>query len=406
MGKRFSACAVVVCALSTVLSAEVQVNVRTSGAQANPAVAVDGLGGSVVVWSSYFTTAGRSNDILARRLDAGGAFASDEFQVNVVKEGNQTEPAVAMGRDGRFAVVWQGPGLDVEDIFLRLFDPNGSPVTDELLVNSLTGGRQLCPSIARSEGGTLVVAWESREVVEDVNVTFVRARVFDPNAVALGEDFIVDANVSDCRYPTVATDGMGDFLITWQQQRGDNAIMARLFDPNAVPATEPFEVSTAAITSLTQPTVAMNSAGYFVIAWDGDPNRAGDDDIHARRFDPNAMAIGEPFVVNTIRDKAQRWPQVALNDANEFAVIWEQEMEDPNLATDIFIRRFDAAGQPAGEPEQLNTYVQDKQRYPDIAMRADGSFVAVWESNDQDGSGYGIFARLEPPDPAVAARKD
>ena len=89
---------VFVCALPAVLAAEVRVNVRTSGSQANPAVATDAAGGSIVVWSSYFSSPGRSNDVLARRFDALGGFAGDEFQVNVLSEGNQTEPAVATGR--------------------------------------------------------------------------------------------------------------------------------------------------------------------------------------------------------------------------------------------------------------------------------------------------------------------
>ena len=45
----------------------------------------------------------------------------------------------------------------------------------------------------------------------------------------------------------------------------------------------------------------------------------------------------------------------------------------------------------------LNTHTPDKQRYADVAMTADGSFLATWESDGQDGSGYGIFAHAEPP---------
>ena len=73
-------CVVLVCASPAVRAAEVQVNVRTSGSQANPAVALEAAGGSIVVWSSRFGTAGRSNDILARRLDPLGAFAGNDHR--------------------------------------------------------------------------------------------------------------------------------------------------------------------------------------------------------------------------------------------------------------------------------------------------------------------------------------
>jgi hypothetical protein len=148
---------------------------------------------------------------------------------------------------------------------------------------------------------------------------------------------------------------------------------------------------------MTRPSVAMNALGYFVITWDGDPNGAAGDDIHARLYDPNGAARGEPFIVNTIRAGTQQWPQAAIDDANEFVIVWDHDTDDPNTATDVFARRFTADGQPLGDEIRLNAYTPDKQRYADVAMAAKGSFFAVWESNDQDGSGYGVFAHFEPP---------
>jgi len=383
-------------------AAEVQVNVRPSGAQANSTVAASAAGGSIIAWSSYYTTSGRSNDILARRLDSKGDFLGDEFRVNMTAEGNQTEPAVAMDPRGHCAVVWQGPGPDQEDIFLRLFKPDGNAITDELLVNLGTAGRQLYPSVAAGGTGTLVVAWESRETTAGGDRTVVRVQLFDPNGSGLGGQVIVDTDIYDCRYPEVAMDGAGRFAVTWMRDRTIHPIVARLFDAYGVPVTGPLEVSTASISSVTRPSIAMNSLGCFIVAWDGDPNRASEDDIYARFYNPNGIPRGEPFVVNTIRAGAQQWPQAALNDANEFVIVWEHDTGDPNAAaTEIAARYFDPNGVPVGSQFQLNKYTLDRQRYPDVAMSSDGSFIAAWESNDQDGSGYGIFASLEPsPRPA------
>jgi hypothetical protein len=389
-------CVVLVCTLPAMLVAEVQVNVRTSGSQTNPAVAVEAAGGSVIVWSSYFSTLGRSNDILARRLDSLGNFAGNEFQVNIMSEGNQSEPAVAAGRQGGFAIAWQGPGLDREDIFLRLFDPNGKPITDEMLVNPHTAGRQLSPSVAMSDAA-LILAWESREVVDDVNRVFVRAQAFEPNGTALSGEITPDNTTYDGRYPEVAADGSGRFVVAWIQDRSSHPILARLFDPNGVPVTNAFQVNDESIASLARPSVAMNSLGCFVIAWDGDPNRGSDDDVHARLYGPDGLPASEPFIVNTIRTGAQQWPEVAINDANEFVIVWEHETGDPNTATDICARRFDSKGQPVGDQFQLNTYTQDRQRYPDVGVAADGSFIAAWGSESQDGSSYGVFAHVAAP---------
>jgi hypothetical protein len=393
----FWACVILVGIQGQAPAAEVQVNVRPAEDQKSAAVAVGPAGGAVIVWSSYFTSVGRSNDILARRLDfSRGGFVGEEFQVNVTTAGNQTAPAVAMDGQGRFAVVWHGPGLDEEDIFLRLFQPDGNAITGELSVNLGTAGRQLYPSVAFADTNTLVVAWENWTTVAGTETASVCVQRLDPNGVALGDTISADTAIYGCRDPQVAADGAGRFAVVWWRERSIHPIVARLFGPDGVPLTDPFEVNTTSIATVTRPSIAMNTRGDFVIAWDGHLERASEDDIYARLYDPNGTPRGEPFVVNTIRAGAQQWPQVSLNEANEFVVVWEHDTGDLN-ATEIAARYFDPNGVPVGEQFQLNTYTLDAQRYPDVAMAGPGSYLAVWESNGQDGSGYGIFATTEPP---------
>jgi hypothetical protein len=392
-------CAVLGVILSLPAAAEVQVNVRTSGAQAHAAVAVNPRGGAVVVWSSYSSASGRSNDILARWLSGAGSPVDDEFQVNAVFQGNQTEPDVAMDADGRMVLVWQGPGPDQEDIFLRLYDTGGNPFKSDLLVNLHTAGRQIYPRAATGSAGVFVVVWESREPTSEGERTLVYAQLFDWTGAGLGTEIRVDPDVYNCRYPDVAMDDGGNFAVAWTRDRSNHPIMVRLFDLSGIPRTDPLEVSTADVSSVTGPSIAMNSAGRFVVAWDGDPNRAGDDDIHARLYDADGAPSGQPFIANASRAGAQQWPQVAMGDTGEFVVIWEHNTGDSDMATDIYARRFAPDGQPRGSETRLNTHTRARQRYADIAMNSDGSFVATWESDGQDGSGYGIFAYLNPPTP-------
>ncbi len=395
----FSWVAIVLALPLPAVAAEMQVNVRTSGAQANSAIVLDPRGGAMVVWSSYFS--GRSNDIVARPLDATGAPTREEFLVNAINVGNQTEPAAAIDSQGNLAVVWQGAGPD-EDIILRLYDPYRIPLTSDLLVNLRTDGRQLYPCVASGRSGTFLVAWESRETTVYGDQAFLYAQLFDLTGGSIGGEILVDPNVYDCRYPDAAMDAEGNFVVVWMQDRSSHPIQARLFDPNGVPRTDPFAVNTTSVTSVTRPSVAMNSQGYFIIAWDGDPNRAADDDIHARLYDPNGVPLGEPFVVNAIRDGAQQWPQAAINDANEFVVAWEYDTGDPDDETDIYARRFASDGQPVAEEFRVNTYTEGKQRYADVGLAADGSAFIVWESEGQDGAGYGVFLCVKrPPVPGL-----
>jgi len=386
-------CTLILCTMGLATADEFQANVRTTGNQCNPALAVNLNGRVVLVWSSYFSSSGRSNEIIVRYVDPNGSPTSDEFQINTIRAGNQTEPAVAFDDAGSLFAAWQGPGLDGdEDIFACILDPNDDPATDQLAVNTDTMGRQLYPSVAAGRNGTFIVVWESQWPDEAGGNAAIRGQRFNAGGAPIGQEFGIDEGIYDCRYPDVAVDAMGNFAVTWMQDRTNKTVRARLFGPSGLATTDPFDVSMAAITSVTRPSIAMGTDGDFVVAWDGDPNRASLDDIHARYFEPNGVPRSEPFRVNTLCEGPQQWPQVAMSDGNEFAVVWQHEHDDPNLATDIFVRRFDLNGHPIDVETKLNGYVAGKQRYPDIAMAADGSLVVAWESDDQDGSGYGIFA--------------
>ena len=376
-----------------------QVNVRTSGAQANSAIVMDPRGGAVVVWSSYYSGR-RSNDIVARRLDRNRrSRPREEFLVNAVNVGNQTEPAAAIDSQGNLAVVWQGAGPD-EDIILRLYDPYRIPLTSDLLVN-LRRRRPAAVSVRRKRPyGTFLVAWESRETTVYGDQAFLYAQLFDPNGAGLGDEILVDPNLYDCRYPDVAMDAEGNFVVAWMRDRSNHPILARLFDPNGVPRTDPFAVNTTE-RHLGDASVHRDELARPLHDRLGRRPQPGSRRRRLRKaLRTERRPTGEPFIVNAIRDGAQQWPQAAINDANEFVVVWEYDSGDPNAATDIYARRFDANGRPVDEEFRLNTYTDDRQRYADVAMTADGSFFAVWESNGQDGAGYGIFAHTEPrPDP-------
>jgi hypothetical protein len=384
-------CAAFLLVTTTASGQERAINVRTAGTQSNAVVAA-GPQGFVVVWNSYYSSNGRSYDILARLLDPNGEPMGGEFQVNQANVGNQSGPTVAVDSAGGFAVAWQGPGADQEDVYVRLYDCNGQPRSEALVANEDPNGRQLRPRVAAGANGGFAVVWENRVAAGDDDVYSVWGRWFEASGQPLGPSLRLDEGTGDARYPDVATDARGNVAVVWLRDRTSKTVFARLFDPNGTPQAGAFEVSSWSFSSVTGPSVAMNKAGSFVIAWDGNPNWASDDDVLGRCYDPNGRPKAEPFRVNAISEGAQQWPQVAINDANEFVVVWQHETQDANTATDILSRRFDGTGNAIGEPLQLNTYVAGHQRYPDVTLMPDGSFAAVWESEGQDGSGYGIRA--------------
>jgi hypothetical protein len=381
-----------------VYGAEFQVNTHMSNDQKNAAIAMDAAGNFIVVWSSYLQDSS-SNGIFAQLFDPNCGQLGEEFLINATSSGNQAEPAVAMDAAAGFVVAWQGPGLieeDREDIFAQRFDPNGMPISGEFCVNSVADDQQLLPSVALNDDGTFIVVWESNNTPEEGDKA-ICGQLYDSYGVEFGSEFIIHEDASIYRYPDVAADASGNFAVVWMEDKSSNSIMARLFDPNGTPRTDTLKVNRIRFSSIARPSIAMDAAGNFVVAWDGDPDLAGQDDIHARLYGANGTPMGEQFLVNTTLTCAQQYPQAAMNDEGEFVIVWDCRIDpDDDNQRDIFGQRFGSSGEFIGDEFQMNTYELNDQRYPAVAINGAGRFVTVWQSQAQDGSRYGIFARPGP----------
>jgi hypothetical protein len=391
------------CLISAAISAasfgaEFAVNTRSSDNQTYPAVAADANGNFVVVWTSYRQD-GSSGGIFGQRFSADGQPFGDEFAINTTTAGNQTEPAVAMDAAGNFVAAWHGPGVIEEDIFARRFDVNGAPLGDEFLVNSVTESRQLVPSVAMNSDGNFVIVYESKDIGQ-IGKRAICGQLYDSSGSAVGGEFVANDQAAVCRYPAVAMAPNGEYIVVWTKDSGNKSIWLRRFRADATAPYLSSKVSDYYFTSLTRPAVAIDASGAHVIAWDGHPNTYLEDDIWVKRYHWSNAPLHEDFVVNTYTSGAQSNPSVMMTDDGEFLICWQSDTGIDVRGTDIFGQRFVSQGEHVGEPIllgdqlQINSYVTDDQRYPAVVGDNGGSFIAVWESNGQDGSGYKVFGQI------------
>ena len=375
----------------SVQASEFQINNRTSQSQANVDISSLPNGGFVASWSNYFGTSSRSNDIFCRIFEPNCSPIGDEFQINQTTSGNQTEPSIAVNTSGEIIVAWQGFSSEQNrfDIYAQMIDSNGLPIGDEISVNNtVISNDQICPEIAVNNSGSFIIVWESET---DPNSTSICARRYNSNGAALDDEFQVSIE-SESRYPNVAIDNNGNFTIVWiEGSRPNFSIMARLYNALGIAISEPFKINTEKISSFSQPAIVMDTAGCILITWDGDPNLASDDNIHARIFEPNGTPIGDQFIVNSTIEKAQQNPQIAINNSDQFVIVWDSE-GDPNVnEKDILGQRFDKDGNRIGDEFRLNSYSDSDQKCPAVTFIDDSHFVTVWQSQNQDGSNYGIY---------------
>lgn len=197
-----------------------------------PDVCIDSSNRAVAVWATvdgFRPFEPNKKGVSARRLTPAGAVSGAEVVV-ARPLGPATEPAVACGKGNTFLVVWhsdQAPSSDRADIlgqrFTRLDRPTGAP----FVVNSIRTGDQKYPSVAMDAAGNFVVVWQG-DVGDDEGIY---GRRFTAAGAADGTDFEVVLDSEDATepgQPEVAYVGTaGEFLAVWQD--GDEGIFARRF---------------------------------------------------------------------------------------------------------------------------------------------------------------------------------
>ncbi|HTV22598.1 MAG TPA: hypothetical protein VMG12_28110, partial [Polyangiaceae bacterium] len=198
---------------------------------------------------------------------------------------------------------------------------------------------------------------------------------------------------------SVAMDGRGGFVVAWQSEvakRGDE-IRARRFDARGAALGDEIAVNRVTQGQQDAPAVAMNAGGDFVVAWQTIVQN--NLEVRARRFDALGAPLGDEVAVNTLAGNANSAPVAGIDGHGNWVVVWESTL---NGSYEIRARRFDAQGQPLGQEWTVNTQLVSSQRGPALAMMPSGDFVVAWRSN-VDGS-YDIRSRRI--DASGAARSD
>jgi cysteine-rich repeat protein len=308
------------------------------------AARADGTG-FVIVWESLHQDESHEG-VYGQRFDSAGIPQGAEFRVNTFTADDQATPAVATAPDGGFVVVWRSHEQDGDDggIFGQLFASTGAPKGSEFQANTFTVDRQRDPGVGVASDGGFVVVWGSR-----------------------------------------MQDGAGE------------GVIARRFDSIGAPRGPEFVVNTYTTAAQRAPAVAVAGDGHFLIAWESRDQDGDSEGIFGQCFSSTGARNGGEFQVNTYTSGSQQHPTAAATPGGDFVVVWHSDGQDGD-GRGVFGQRFDPACAPLEGEFQVNTYTSESQLEPTVAAALHGDFVVAWQSDDQDGDGYGIFAqRFEEP---------
>jgi hypothetical protein len=375
------------------VGSEFQVNTYTTGHQrtwqvnGGHLVAADASGNFVVVW--WRTQPG--SGIFGQRYDSTGGPVGSEFQVNSDTT-DGLHPSVASAASGDFVVVWtegQSEGDPYWGIVGRRFDSEGVPQGDEFQVNTYTPNVQTASSVASDAAGNFVVVWTSGTG----NEQDVFGQRFDSGGVPQGDEFLVNSYTTrNQALSSVASDASGNFVVVWrgEGQGDDQGIFGQRYDSAGGPLGNEFRVNSYTTYPQALTNIASAASGSFIVVWVSYQGGSSVD-VFGQRYDGAGLPQGDEFRVNSYRPSYQTDPSIASDASGNFVVVWDSLYQDGS-SHGVFGQHYDSAGVAQGGEFQINSYTTGIQQIPSVGATGRNQFVAVWESN-QDGSGLGVFGR-------------
>lgn len=276
-------------------------------------------------------------------------------------------------------------------------DSMGRTAFSDRTVNRLSAGDQFAPAVALSPAGAFVTVWEDDSSSTDGAGNFdIFMRGFAPGGCVAFSDAMVHADGAGHQQdPSIAMDAAGNFVVAWSDDTDDNGVYqihARGFFADGTPRFTIAPVNSVATGQQTLPSVAMAPDGRFVIAWQDDRASDGNGQILMRGFSADGS---ERFTDRSVHDDAlgaRLRPRVGLDAAANIVVVWQDD-SDGNGAFQIHARGFNADGTNRFARITVNSVADGQQLEPALGVASDGSFVVAWRDDADGGGNYRILAR-------------
>jgi hypothetical protein len=318
------------------------------------------------------------------------AVSASDTKVNVSAPLDQTVPSVAMDSNGDYVVAWNnqvhlGPNY-LYDVDARVYNSAGVPQTGEIVVAQTTGDTR--PSVAMDPNGDFVVAYQ---VLNTTTYLYgISAKRFNLAGSPQGIAVVLNdgsSNSAAGELPKVAIDSAGDFTIAYQgYDSNSHGVFAQQFNSSGTAQGSIFRVNTPQNDNQGAPSIAMDSAGDFVIAWqDGGPlngNPGQTAGVYAQRYNSSGVAQGGNTAISTAAGSAN--PSVAMEPTGQFVIAWQ--FDQTGTATGIEAQRFDSNGNALTGVVPLSSSETYDQGSPTVAIDGEGDFVVAWESYGVHGT--------------------
>ena len=138
------------------------------------------------------------------------------------------------------------------------------------------------------------------------------------------------------------------------------------------------------------PSVALWSVGGLV-AWENSSS-TGTKRIAVQALNGQGRGTGSVQVISQNVDRVNDTdPMIAQVDESTAVVVWSSGRRGNS---DVYLALVARNGARLGEIQQVNQQASRNQGEPAVGVSADGTIMVVWESDQQDGDGSGVYGRI------------
>ncbi|MFB0561135.1 MAG: hypothetical protein ACETWM_07960 [Candidatus Lokiarchaeia archaeon] len=343
--------------------------------------------GFVVAWESEQTG---DSDIYVKLFDSSGNNLTDDILVNTYTTDLQFRPSVCCHSDGSFVVAWVGNGAEDDvGIYAKIFNSTGQNQTDDIFVNTNTYHNQGDPSVCCLPDGSFVVAWVSLHT-DDSEIYF---KLFNSTGYNTTDEIRVNTYTTGSQYfPCVSCFSNGTFIVAWsgEGQEDSFGVYTKFFNSTGHNQTDDIQVNTntAGLQHLPSVCCFPNDTG-FVIAWHS--KHTENWEVYCKLFNSTGVSTTDEIRVNTNITGTQLHTSVCCRPDGSFVVAWEGAQTGDY---DIYAKIFDSSANSLTDEIRVNDYTTYHQTWSSVCCFPDGSFIVVWESQNQDLSGSGVYFRI------------
>ena len=213
-------------------------------------------------------------------------------------------------------------------------------------------------------------------------VVFAQISAPAPCAPSASEYTPAGALPGDQTHPalSIATDGSGAYLVYEDPVSGIGAVG---LDANFSSVSAPFRVNKSPLNNQMRPQVALlPNGGGAVYVWQA--GAQGFQHIYARFLSSTNSWLTQDAPVNTFNQNSQTEPAIAVLNNGNVIIVWNSLNQfGSGSLLDVYGQLFSPDGQKTGGEFLINQFTSYNQRNPAVAALPGGGFVVAWISEQQ-----------------------